>query len=120
MKLPDDVWQVIQNYLAKHHFDIPHNLREKIEKGTDVYLFDGGALISIGNQFDLFVSPDKRGRWRIREVARDYFNKMFRNHDKLVVRIYDDNISSIRLARYFGFKEVSRSDGFIRLEKHKE
>lgn len=120
MRLPDDVWEVIREYLVKYGSPIPHNLRETIEGCTDVHVFDGGALISMGNQFDLFVSSRKRGHWRIREVAKEFFDKMFRNHDTLVVKIYDNNISSIRLARHFGFKEVSRDNGMIRLEKHRD
>jgi hypothetical protein len=116
-KLPDDVWQVIKDHLLKYKgYEAPDDLRDKLEKNTDIELFDGGAFVAVGNEFDLFVVPEKRGRWRIRSVLKNYLDKMGRTHGKIVVRIDEHNMPSLRLARGFGFKEISRENGTIRLE----
>lgn len=116
-KLPDDVWQVIKDHLLKYKgYEAPDNLRDKLGQLTDIELFDGGAFLAKGNEFDLFVVPEKRGRWQIRTVLGNYLDKMGRTHGKLVVRINEQNMPSLRLARGFGFKEVSRENGTIRLE----
>jgi GNAT superfamily N-acetyltransferase len=116
-KLPDDVWQVIKDHLLKYKgYEAPDDLRDKLEKNTDIELFDGGAFVAVGNEFDLFVVPEKRGKWRIRSVLKNYLDKMGRTHGKIVVRINEQNTPSLRLARGFGFKEISRENGTIRLE----
>lgn len=116
-KLPDDVWQVIKDHLLKYKgYEAPDDLRDKLEKNTDIELFDGGVFVAVGNEFDLFVVPEKRGRWRIRSVLKNYLDKMGRTHGKIVVRINEHNMPSLRLARGFGFKEISRENGTIRLE----
>jgi hypothetical protein len=116
-KLPDDVWQVIKDHLLKYKgYEAPDDLRDKLEKNTVIELFDGGAFVAVGNEFDLFVIPEKRGRWRIRSVLKNYLDKMGRTHGKIVVRINEHNMPSLRLARGFGFKEISRENGTIRLE----
>jgi hypothetical protein len=111
------VWQVIKDHLLKYKgYEAPDDLRDKLGQLTDIELFDGGAFLAKGNEFDLFVVPEKRGRWQIRTVLGNYLDKMGRTHGKLVVRINEQNMPSLRLARGFGFKEVSRENGTIRLE----
>lgn len=117
--LSDDVWQVIKDHLLRYKgFEAPGELRDALEQNTDIELFDGGVFIAIGNEFDLFVVPEKRGRWRIRSVIGDYLDRMGRIHGKIVARIDERNTPSLRLARHFGFREVSRENGVIRLEKN--
>lgn len=119
VKLPDDVWQVIRDYLCTYKgYEAPDELKTVLEENTKIELFDGGAFVSVGNEFDLFVVPEKRGRWRIRSVFGDYLDRMGRIHGKIVARIDERNTASLRLARHFGFHEVSREHGVIRLEKN--
>jgi len=118
VKLPDDVWQVIVEHLKLYkNREAPHGLKAFLEKSADIEVFDGGAFVAIGNEFDLFVVPEKRGRWRIRSVVGGYLDRMGQLHSKIVARIDERNIPSLRLARHFGFQEVSRENGVIRLEK---
>lgn len=118
MKLPDDVWGVITEYLQKYrNIDAPLELKEWAENNLDITLFDGGAFLTHGNEFDLFVIPSKRGKWRIRSVLKNFFDAMFAKHEKIIVKIYADNSASLRLALKFGFIEVNRENGMIRLEK---
>ncbi len=118
VKLADDVWQVIRDHLRTYKgFEAPDELKTALEQTTEIEPFDGGAFVAIGNEFDLFVVPQRRGRWRIRSVVGDYLDRMGRKHDKIVVRIDERNTPSLRLARHFGFNEVSRESGVIRLEK---
>jgi len=112
------VWQVIKDYLRTYKGrEVPDELKTFLESKADIELFDGGAFVSIGNEFDLFVVPEKRGRWRIRSVFGGYLDRMGRLHGKVVARIDERNRMSLRLAKHFGFQEVSRDNGVIRLEK---
>ena len=111
VKLPDNVWQVV-----KDHYAITDDLRSVVEKESEIVPFDGGAFLAVGNEFDLFVVPEKRGRWRIRSEVTKYLTDMGKRHDKIVVRISEHNTKSLRLARHFGFNEVGRDNGVIRLE----
>jgi hypothetical protein len=118
VKLPDDVWQVVKDHLLRYKgFEAPDQLRDALEQNANIELFDGGAFIAIGNEFDLFVVPEKRGRWRIRSVFSSYLHRMGQAHSKIVVRIDERNTPSLRLARHFGFVEIDRQNGVIRLEK---
>ncbi len=119
VKLPDDVWQVIRDHLRTYKgFEASDGLKGALEQNTQIELFDGGAFIAVGNEFDLFVVPEKRGRWRIRSVIGDYLDRMGRLHGKIVARIDERNTPSLRLARHFGFYEISRENGVVRLEKN--
>lgn len=118
VKLPDDVWQVIQDHLRTYKgFEAPDGLKAALEQNTQIELFDGGAFVTVGNEFDLFVVPEKRGKWRIRSVVGNYLDRLGRMHGKIVARIDERNTPSLRLARHFGFHEVSRENGVIRMEK---
>ena len=119
MKLPDDVWQVIRDHLRAYKgFEAPDGLKDALEQNTQIELFDGGAFVAVGNEFDLFVVPERRGRWRIRSVVGNYLDQMGRLHGKIAARIDERNTPSLRLARHFGFHEVGRENGVIRLEKN--
>ena len=112
------MWQVVKDHLLRYKgYEAPDGLKTALEQNTDIELFDGGAFIAVGNEFDLFVVPEKRGRWRIRSVIGEYLDRMGRIHGKIVARIDERNTPSLRLARHFGFHEVSRENGVIRLEK---
>lgn len=118
MKLPDDVWQVIREYLLKYRgVNVPDKMRDILESIADIELFDGGAFIAIKNEFDLFVVPEKRGKWRIRSTISDYLDRMGEKYGTLVVKIYEGNTPSLRLAKHFGFVEVSRNNAMVLLEK---
>lgn len=116
--LSDEVWQVIKDYLAKYsNYDAPEELRSVLEKFTNIEVFDGGVFIARDNEFDLFVVPEKRGKWRIRSIVANYLDRMGSIHSTIVVRINECNAPSLRLAQHFGFREVSRENGVIRLER---
>ena len=118
MKLPNDVWQVIKDHLRTYKgYEAPEELKAALEQTAEIEVFDGGAFVSVGNEFDLFVVPEKRGRWRIRSIVGGYLDRMGALHGKIVARIDERNSPSLRLARHFGFNEVSRENGVIRLEK---
>jgi hypothetical protein len=117
VKLPDDVWQVICDYLLERRGVVaPPGLREWVEDNLDITPFDGGAFIADGNEFDLFVVPERRGRWNIRGQVTKFLSTMGRKHGTLVAKIYEDNLPSLRLAKHFGFCEVGRDGDKIRLE----
>ena len=117
-KISDEIWAVIKEYretvLNKQSPDI---LRQLLERNTEIEVFDGGVFIAFDNEFDLFVLPEKRGRWRIRSIVSDYLNRMMQKHGTIVARIDERNTPSLRLALHFGFNEVSKENGVIRLEK---
>jgi hypothetical protein len=115
--LPDDVWQVVCDYLLERKGIVaPDGLREWAEDNLEITLFDGGAFLAMGNEFDLFVVPERRGRWNIRGQFTKFLSTMGRKHGTIVVKIYEDNLPSLRLAKHFGFAEVGRDGNMIRLE----
>jgi len=120
VKLADDVWQVICNTLDKYDGldcrNMPE-LRRYVETHTEITLFDGGVFISDGNEFDLFVVPEKRGKWAIRREVNAFLAKLAQTHSKAVVKIYPENKPSLRLARGFGFEPVGKDGRQIVLER---
>jgi hypothetical protein len=118
VKLADDVWDVIKTYLRdRKGFEATQEAREWMEQNFEITPFNGGVFLAKGNEFDLFVVPEKRGKWNIRGEITKYLDTMVKAHGTIVVKIYDDNNASLRLARFFGFNEVSHNNGLIRLEK---
>ncbi|MFZ9751621.1 MAG: hypothetical protein ACO3CN_05930 [Candidatus Nanopelagicales bacterium] len=115
--MSDDVWNVIAKHLAEYEIPFSNEVRKAIEKSCDIVSFNGGAFISYGNEFDLFVVPEKRGKWNIKHEIKKYLSDMKQKHGTLLVRINEKNTRSLRLARFFGFIETGREDGdVIRLE----
>lgn len=119
MKLPDDVWQVVLDTLAEYdgiHCPSPE-LKEYVEEHTQITPFDGGAFISDGNEFDVFVVPEKRGKWAIRKEISAFLAKLAETHSKAIVKIYPENKPSLRLAMGFGFEPVGKQGRQIVLER---
>ena len=119
MKLPDDVWRVVLDTLAKYD-DIrcpSPELKRYIEKHAQIMLFDGGAFIADGNEFDVFVVPEKRGKWAIRREISAFLAKLAEKHSKAIIKIYPENNPSIRLAKGFGFEPVGIQGRQIVLER---
>ena len=120
MKLADDVWKVICDTLDKYDGldcrNLP-GLREHVEKHAQITLFDGGVFIADGNEFDLFVVPEKRGKWAIRKEINAFLAKLAQEHSKAVIKIYPENKRSLRLAQGFGFEQVGKDGRQIVLER---
>ena len=117
--LSDPVWETIKVYLAQWKSKtVSDEMRTWLEANMEVTPFDGGVFIAKGNEFDLFVVPERRGRWRIRSTIKNYLDQLGGRYSKIVAQIDERNAPSLRLARHFGFQEVSRKDGVIRLEKN--
>lgn len=112
MKLPDDVWQVICDTLDKYDGldcrNLPE-LRDYVETHTQITPFDGGVFIADGNEFDVFVVPEKRGKWAIRKEITKFLAKLAQEHSKAIVKIHEKNLRSLRLAVGFGFVPVGRN-----------
>lgn len=119
VKLPDDVWQVVLETLAKYDgIDCPSpELKAYVEEHTEITPFDGGVFIADGNEFDVFVVPEKRGKWRIRKEISAFLAKLAEKHSKAVVKIYPENEPSLRLALGFGFEPVGKHGRQIVLER---
>lgn len=118
MKLTDDIWKVIYDTAVKYDKITPNpNMRRYIEQNATITPFDGGVFVAMGNEFDLFVLPEKQGKWRIKSVISEYLSNMTDKYGALVVKIHENNPKSLRLAKFFGFKEVARLDGKITLER---
>ena len=119
MRLPDDVWQVICETTHKYDgfdCDVPE-LREYIETHAQITLFDGGVFLADGNEFDLFVVPEKRGKWAIRKEINSFLDTLAQKHSKAVIKIYPENEISMRLALGFGFKPIAKEGRKIVLER---
>ena len=119
MKLPDDVWQVVLETLEKYDgiYCPSPGLKRYIEKHAQITLFNGGAFIADGNEFDVFVVPEKRAKWRIRKEINAFLAKLAEKHSKAIVKIYPENKPSMRLAKGFGFEPVGTQGRQIVLER---
>lgn len=119
MKLPDDVWQVVLETLAKYDgiYCPSPELKQYVEEHTEITPFDGGAFIADGNEFDVFVVPEKRGKWAIRREINAFLAKLAQRHSKAVIKIYPENKPSMRLAKGFGFEPVGKQGRQIVLER---
>lgn len=119
MKLPDDVWAVVLDTLKRFdgiQCDNP-DLRDYVEENCNITLFDGGAFIADGNEFDVFVVPEKRGKWAIRKEINAFLAKLAQEYSKAIIKIYPENKPSLRLALGFGFEPVGMQDRQIVLER---
>lgn len=111
MKLPDEIWQVICETALRYDgidCNLP-GLRDYVEQNIEITLFDGGAFLSDGNEFDVFVVPEKRGKWAIRREINGFLAKLAQRYEKAIVKIHEQNAKSLRLAIGFGFQPVGRN-----------
>ena len=107
VKLPYDIIKVIkQNAKESLGIDLTEEMIHNVEKETDITLFDGGAFVAVGNMFDLFVVPERRGKWRIRSVVTNYLTQMLNKYGELYVNVYEHNKPSLRLIEFFGFEHI--------------
>lgn len=115
-KLTDAQWGVIESYLIKYNA-VSADTRDLINTHCLIFEFDGGIFITHNEEFDLFVLPEKRGRWKIRTVCNEFLDYMRRTYGKAVAKIYKDNLPSLRIAKHFQFAEKGRDGNLIRMEK---
>jgi hypothetical protein len=117
-KISDGLWNVICMSMKEHwKMDCNEEVRKELEKRAEIQLFNGGAFIALENEFDLFVLPEKQGKWNIRGELTNYIQKMTDKYGTIVVRVGENNCRALRLANKFGFKKVSVEDGIVRLER---
>lgn len=119
MRLADDVWQVVLDTLAKYDgiYCPSPELKQYVEEHTQITPFEGGAFIADGNEFDVFVVPEKRAKWAIRREINSFLAKLAEEHSKAIVKIFPENKSSMRLAKGFGFEPVGTQGRQIVLER---
>lgn len=118
MTLSDEIWKVIVEHHIKYD-NIEYTDKEKqiVEQNTLIIPFDGGIFIVKDNEFDLFVLPEKRGKWRIKHEVNKLLAYLAKTYDVAKIRINSKNKVSLRLALFFGFKEVKLVNDIIELEK---
>jgi len=115
--IPDDVWETMCEtmFLYDGISDSP-GFKGFVEAGLELWGFNGGVFVSNGNEFDLFVSKAMRGRWRMRDTMKEYMSMMLGRHNRLVVKIHEDNLSSLGFALKFGFEMIGYDGNKIVLE----
>lgn len=114
--MPDDIWLVLADYLKSEGYPVTDALRKKIE-ALEITNFPGGVFIAIGPRFDLFVKPEKRGKWNIRGIFGGYVNGLIKRYGKAEAAINENNAASLRLAKGFGFIETGRCNGKVQMER---
>lgn len=117
--LPDDVWRVVQTYYDDYlNLPLDDAAKLKIESVCEIHSFNGGVFISKDGEFDLFVLPEWRGKWKIRTILGEFLGMMTTRYGKAVATIHPCNIRSLRLAKGFGFNQtdIGENDMLI-LEK---
>jgi hypothetical protein len=116
--IPDDVWQVIVEHYKKYdNVTYDKEAKKAVEHRAKVINFDGGVFIVVGNEFDLFVSQARQGKWNVKHEITKVIESIAKDYPTAIIQIQKDNAKSLRLAKHFKFNEVSRNDGLIRLEK---
>lgn len=117
MKFDDAVWDVIKDTIKLYKDIEPdENIRQIIEEYTIITPFEGGVFVANENEFDLFVIPEKRGKWGARGKLKKYLGFMLDKYGSVIVKIHQDNKTSLRLAKGFGFKEIETLDNIVKLE----
>lgn len=116
--IPDDAWQVIVEHYKKYdNVTYDEEAKKAVEHQAKVVNFDGGVFIVVGNEFDLFVSQARQGKWNVKHEITKVIESIAKDYPTAIIQIQKDNAKSLRLAKHFKFNEVSRNDGLIRLEK---
>jgi len=115
--MTDELWAVIADTMKKFNgLDDRMSNREALE-ALEVQYFDGGAFIAKGNEFDIFVTPEKRGKWPIKRLINAYVNNLIDKFGSAIVTIDERNKVSLRLALGFGFSPIEQHGTSVRLEK---
>lgn len=114
--MSEENWKVVSDYLAKLGYLVSNDLRKAIEQ-LEITEFNAGVFIANGPKFDLFVKPEKRGKWNIRGIFGNYVNDLVKKHGQALAGINEHNKPSLRLAKGFGFVETSRNNGVIQLRR---
>ena len=116
--IPDDVWQVIVAHYKKYdNVTYDEEAKKAVEHQAKVVNFDGGVFIVVENEFDLFVSQARQGKWNVKHEITKVIDSIAKDYPTAIIQIQEGNAKSLRLAKHFKFNEVSRNDGLIRLEK---
>jgi hypothetical protein len=75
--IPDDVWKIICDTVYKYDYlKMDDRAKRLVEKNTQITPFEGGAFIAVGNRFDLYVVPERQGKWNIRREVNKYLAEM--------------------------------------------
>ena len=118
MLIADDVWVVIVETLKKYKgIELLQEHRKRIEALAEIRPFDGGVVVIRDNEFDIFVTPQRRGKWPIKKIVKETVENLISKYGKAVVSIHKENKPSMRLAIGLGFVPVSESGCVVRLEK---
>lgn len=118
--IPQDVWEVIKETEEKYRGTrLTIMEKEKVEKEAKITLFDGGCFLSLGPEFDLFVIPERRGKWKIKKTISEYVGGLLKEYGFARVEINRRNTASLRLALWFGFIPVSENGDWSTLEVRK-
>ena len=116
--LSDEIWAVIVETLRKYDGKtVDRSIKKMVERHAEITHFDGGVFIGLKNEFDVFVLPEKRGKWNIRGEVTKYLAKLAQKYDTAIVKIHVNNQESLRLANFFGFDIVGRQGPKLVLEK---
>jgi hypothetical protein len=116
--IPDDVWQVIVDHYKKYdNVTYDAEAKKAVEQHAKIVNFDGGVFIVVENEFDVFVSQARQGKWNVKHEITKLIDSIAKDYPKAIVQIQEGNAKSLRLAKHFKFIEVSREDGFIRMER---
>lgn len=117
-KLSDDIWQVIcDTHKQYNNLVLSNKTRRIIEERAFIKEFDGGVFITIGDEMDLYVLPERWGKWNINKELNDYFEEMKERFDKVKITINKNNEKCLRLAKHYNFVEVGTEDDDILMER---
>jgi len=116
-EISDPIWGTICETLSLYDgIDDYPGLREFVESKFELWGFPGGMFIVDGKEFDLYVEPARRGRWRMRETMLEFFKMMFDRHGSAAAKIHRENLRSIGFAIVSGMISAGLDGNKIILE----
>jgi hypothetical protein len=114
--MTDEVWEVISQTIERYKgITATAEHRRVIESLCSIEPFNGGAFVIRGNEIDLFVTPQRRGRWATRGLLDRVIGGVIRSHGSAICAIHKDNAASISLARRLGFTEFAQEGDVYKL-----
>lgn len=119
-KIPQRLWDVIVETEEKYGDFVPtQEHKALVEEKAIVTIFDGGCFLSNGPEFDLYVAPERQGKWKIRGTINAFVRKILDEYGTAIVKINPKNKKSLRLALGFGFVPTGKDGIKITLEVKK-
>jgi len=121
--IQDGVWLALKDTMLRYKgIALTDDIREDVDHALNTLRrvpFDSGEWFIDGNEVDVFVAPEKRGKWATMRRLGAVLCPILEQYGVVVARVHEDNAVCLRLAKGIGFEEVERDGQVVRLEMRK-